>query len=79
MRSTQCRNGSRDWLHDEMKMIRHQTESQEVDGMRGLRRGKQVEEGCVVALLVEDGCAAVGHDRRDAFADKIIPHSFAGL
>ena len=46
-------------LHHEMNMIRHQTEAQERDGMRGVRRGEQVEEGDVVALLVEDRRAAV--------------------
>ena len=51
--------GVRHRLHDEMNMIRHQTEAQEFDGMFGFRRGEQVEEGGVVALLVEDRSAAV--------------------
>ena len=51
--------GFRQRLHDEMKMIRHQTEAQECDGILGFRRGEQVEEGGVVALLVEDRSATV--------------------
>ena len=51
--------GFRQRLHDEMKMIRHQTEAQECDGMFGFRCGEQVKEGGVVALLVEDRRAAI--------------------
>ena len=46
-------------LHDEMKMIRHQTDAKEFDGMLGFCRGEQVEEGGVVALLEEDRRAAI--------------------
>ena len=51
--------GFRHRLHDEMKMIRHQTEAQEFDGMFGFRSGEQVEEGDVVTLLEEDRRATV--------------------
>ena len=51
--------GFRHRLHDEMKMIRHQTEAKECDGMFGFRRGEQVEARDVVALFVKDRCAAV--------------------
>lgn len=54
-----AKGGVRDRLNDEMKMIRHQTESKEFDGMLGFCRGEQVEEGGVVARLMEDCRAAV--------------------
>jgi hypothetical protein len=38
------------WLHDEVKMIRHQADAEELDGVCGCRRGEQVKECGVVAL-----------------------------
>ena len=46
-------------LHHQVKMIRHQAEAQDLDGVGGFRRGEQVEERGIVAVLVEDRGAAV--------------------
>lgn len=54
--AAQCDGGR---LHNQVKMIWHQTEAQHVDWMLGFRRGEQVEEGGVVALLVKDHGTAV--------------------
>ena len=54
---TQRRLGDRP--QDEMKMIGHQAEAEQLDGKLGLGRGEQLEEGGIVAVLVEDGGAAV--------------------
>lgn len=42
-----------------MEVVGHQAEAQEHDRMFGLGDGKQVEEGAVVSLFMEDGCAAI--------------------
>ena len=55
--ATQCSGCGR--LHNQMKMIRHQTEAKHVDGMLGFRRGEQVEEGGVVAIFMKDHGSAV--------------------
>lgn len=41
-------------LHDEVKMIGHQADAEELDGVGGFRGGEQVEKGGVIAVLVED-------------------------
>jgi hypothetical protein len=35
---TQCRIGG--WLHDKMKVIRHETDAEELDGVFGFCRGE---------------------------------------
>ena len=47
------------WLHDQMEMIGHQAETENLDGMSGLGRAEQIEEGGIVAVLVKDSGAAV--------------------
>lgn len=47
------------WLHNQVKMIWHQTVAQHVDGMFGFRRGEQVEESGVVAIFMKDHGTAV--------------------
>ena len=47
------------WLHDQMKMIGHEAEAKDSDRVRRFRGGEQVEEGGVVAVLVEDCRAPV--------------------
>ena len=51
--------GVRHRLHDEMKMIRHQTEAQEFDGILGFGSGEQVETRGVVAVVMKHRGAAV--------------------
>jgi len=51
-------------LDDEMKMVGHQTESEQLDGMFRFRGGKQVETCGVVAVLVEDRGATVAAIQR---------------
>jgi len=46
-------------LDHEVKVIGHQAEAEEHHRMFGLSGGKQVEEGAVVPVFVEDRCAAV--------------------
>ena len=46
-------------LHDEVKMIGHEAEAEELDGIFGFRRGEQVETCGVVAVLVKDHGATV--------------------
>jgi len=55
--AAQCSDCGR--LHNQVKMIRHETEAKHVDRMLGFCRGEQVEEGGVVALLVKDHGSAV--------------------
>ncbi len=49
----------RDGLYDEMKMIRHQIEGQECDGMFGFGGGERVKAGGVVARVMKDRRAAI--------------------
>jgi hypothetical protein len=53
----ECRVGGR--LHDQVEMIGHEADAEELDGVFGFRRGEQVKECGVVAILVEDLGAAV--------------------
>ncbi len=46
-------------LDDEVEVIWHQAETEKHDRVFGLGHGKQVEEGAVVSVFVEDGCAAI--------------------
>ncbi len=46
-------------LHDEVKMIRHQADAEELDGVFGFRGGEQVKKCGVVAVLMEDRGATV--------------------
>lgn len=46
-------------LHDQMKMIGHEAEAEDPDGVRRFCGGEQVEEYSVVAVLVEDCGTAV--------------------
>ena len=46
-------------LHDEVKMIGHQADAEELDGIFGFCRGEQVETCGVVAVLVEDRGATI--------------------
>lgn len=46
-------------LHDEVKMIGHQADAEELDGIFGFRGGEQVEARGVIAVLVEDRGATV--------------------
>ncbi len=46
-------------LHDQVEMIGHQAEAKDSDRVRRFRGGEQVEEGGVVAVLVEDCRAPV--------------------
>ena len=55
--AAQCSGGGR--LHNQVKMIRHETEAKHFDRVLGFCRGEQVEEGGVVALLVKDRGSAV--------------------
>lgn len=41
-------------LHNQMEMIGHEADAEELDGVFGFCRGEQVEECGVVAVLVED-------------------------
>jgi len=52
-------SGSGSGLHNQMKMIGHETDGEHLDGKVPFGQGKQVEEGRVVAVLVEHGRAAV--------------------
>ena len=47
------------WLHDQVEMIGHEADAEELDGIFGFRRGEQVETCGVIALLVEDRGATV--------------------
>ena len=49
--------GSR--LHDQVKMIGHEADAEDLDGVLRFRGGEQVEAGGVVAVLVEDHRAPV--------------------
>ena len=49
---TQRRLGG--WLHDQMEMIRHEADAEYFNGEFRFCRGKQVEEGRVVAVFMED-------------------------
>jgi len=51
--------GVRGRLHDEVKMIGHEADAEELDGVFGFRDGKQVEKCGIVAVLVEDRGASV--------------------
>lgn len=42
-----------------VKMIRHQADAEDLDGIVGFRGGEQVEKGGVVAVLMEDPGATV--------------------
>ncbi len=46
-------------MDHEVEVIGHQAEAEEQDRMFGLRHGKQIKEGAVVSVFVEDSCAAV--------------------
>jgi hypothetical protein len=46
-------------LHDQMEMIGHQAEAEDLDGMPGFGSGEQVKKGGVVAVLMEDRGATV--------------------
>lgn len=46
-------------LYDQMKMIGHQAEAENLDGMSSFRRAEQIENGRIVAVLVKDRGAAV--------------------
>jgi hypothetical protein len=46
-------------LHDGVNMSRHQGDAEERDGVLGFRGGEPVEQGGVVAVLVEDRGATV--------------------
>ena len=50
--AAQCSDCGR--LHNQVKMIWHQTEGKHVDWMLGFRRGEQVEESGVVAIFMKD-------------------------
>lgn len=54
---TECFPSSR--LHNQMEMIGQETDVEHLDGKFPFGQGEQVEEGRVVAILVEHGCAAV--------------------
>jgi hypothetical protein len=54
---TECLPGS--WLHNQMKMIGHETDAEHLDGKFAFGQGKQIEEGRAVAVLVKHGRAAV--------------------
>lgn len=45
--------------NDEMEMVGHQAEAENLDGMPSFRRAEQIEASGIVAILVEDGGAAV--------------------
>jgi len=45
--------GGGGWLHDQVEMIGHQAEAEELDGVLGFRASEQVEKGSVVAVLME--------------------------
>ncbi len=47
------------WLYDQVEMIGHQADADDVDRVLRFRRGEQVEERRVVAVLVEDRSATV--------------------
>jgi hypothetical protein len=49
----QCRFGG--GLHNHVKVIRHQAQAEHLDREFGLCCGEQIEEGCVVPILVENG------------------------
>ena len=42
------------WLNDQMKVIRHETDAKELDGVFGFCNGEQVEKCGVVAVFAED-------------------------
>jgi len=50
---------TRPGLHDQMEMIGHQAEAEGLDGILVLRRGEQITECSVIAVLVEDGRTTV--------------------
>ncbi len=50
---------NRHGLHDQMEMIGHQAEAEDLDGMPGFGRAEQVKECSVIAVLVEDRGAPV--------------------
>jgi len=52
-------NGVGGRLHDQMKMIGHEADAEELDRILGFGRGQQVEKGGVVAVLVEELGATV--------------------
>jgi len=47
------------WRHDQMKVIRHETDAKELDGVIGFCTGEQVEKRCVVAVFVENCRTAI--------------------
>ena len=51
--------GGGGWLHDQVEMIGHQAEAEELDGVLGFRGGEQVETCGVVAVFMEDRGATV--------------------
>lgn len=42
-----------------MEVVGHQAETEQRDWMFHFSGGKQIQEGAVVCLLVEDGCTAI--------------------
>ena len=46
-------------LYEQMKIIGHEAEAEDLDGEFGFRRGEQVEKCGVVAVLVEDRGATI--------------------
>ena len=46
-------------LHDKVRLIRYHTESKDLDELPSVRRGQQVEESRVVAVLVDGGRATI--------------------
>ena len=52
-------NGSGGWLHHKMKVIRHETHAEHLDGKFRFGVGEQIKEGRVIAGFVEDRRAPV--------------------
>jgi len=47
------------WLHNKMKVIRHQADAEHLNGKFRFCLGEQIEEGGVIAVLVENRCTTV--------------------
>lgn len=45
--------------HDEMKMIGHETEAEDLDGMLGFGHAEQLREGRIVGVFVKNRASAV--------------------